>query len=67
LLRLIATKNRHGHAGSALAIRIPLAIRASPWGGSRMSQALDGRPFLTQTPFQKLTLKVTEFGFRRYG
>jgi hypothetical protein len=42
---------------------IKLAACAGPWDGSRMSQALDGRPF--QAPFQKSALKVWEIGFEQ--
>jgi len=38
--------------------RVELAGCASPWDGSRMSQALDSRPFLAQAPFQKSAFKV---------
>jgi hypothetical protein len=43
---------------------IPMYARSNR-GRGRMSQALDGRPFLTQAAFLKLTLKVREFGFKQ--
>ena len=42
----------------ASVIVMALAGCANPWGGSRMSQARDGRRFLAQAPFQKSALKV---------
>jgi hypothetical protein len=38
--------------------RTRVKLAGCPWGVSRMSQALDSRPFLVQAPFQKLPLKL---------
>jgi hypothetical protein len=36
-----------------------------PWGGRRMSQVLNGRPFLAQALFQIPALEVWEIGFKQ--
>jgi hypothetical protein len=46
-------------------IGVKLAGCPSPWSGSRISQALDSRPFLPQAPFQKSALKVGDIGLKQ--
>lgn len=49
--------DQDGHLTILLVQPIPMYAR-SDRGRGRVSQALNGRPFLTQAAFQKLTLKV---------